>query len=506
MFIRKNKNRSGSYSVQVIEKIGRRNKVIKSFGAARSEADIEILVKQAEFYIEQKKGQTSLFTSQADSVIEAFVNSIGNDDLRIVGPKIVLESIYHSMNYSQTESANSLFMHLVICRIVSPGSKLNTVAYMRRHHKKSLSEQTVYRFLDNIKEAKKAEIENVTYEHSKKILGGSIGVVFYDMSTLYFETESEDDLRTIGYSKDGKHQHPQIMIGLLVGAGGVPIGYDIYQGNTAETKTLIPFLENMADKFGVDRPIIVADSALLSKKNIEELQDKDYQYILGGRIKNETEERKQKIVSKEISEAKPIELEHTYGRLIITYSNKRAKKDLFNRKRGLKRIEKKVKTGKLTKEAINNRGYNKYLKLEGKTQVSIDYTLFYADGKWDGLKGYITNTSMTPKTVVTHYSNLWQVEKAFRMSKSDLRFRPIYHRKENRIKAHLLICFTAYAVYKELERQIKHHELGFSVEKAIKNLKEIQELTYTLPSSKARKSKILTPNETQTKLLKLFNL
>lgn len=505
MFIRKNKNRSGSYSIQVIEKQGRKNKVIKSFGAARDQSKIDILIKEAELFIERRKGLIPLFNSQEDALINAFVNTLSNDDLRIVGPKIVLEKIYHQIGYSKT-TEDDLFMHLVICRIVSPGSKLHTVQYMHRHYKRSVSEQTVYLYLDQIEDKLKPIVEQITFAHSKKILGGSVGVVFYDMSTLYFETESEDDLRVIGYSKDGKHQHPQIMIGLLVGADGAPLGYDIYKGNIAETKTLIPFLETMVDKFNIERPIIVADSALLSKKNLEALIENKYEFILGGRIKNESAEIKETILSKEITEEHPIDLEHSYGRLIVSYSNKRSKKDLFNRKRGLKRIEAKVKTGKLTKQAINSRGYNKYLQLDGDTKVAVNYEAFYADSKWDGLKGYMTNTSLAPNEAIKHYSNLWQVEKAFRMSKSDLRFRPIYHRKENRIKAHILICFVSYAIYKELERQIKIHKLKFSVETAVKNLKEIQELSYTLPMSKQKQTKILSPNNTQLKLLKIFGI
>jgi transposase len=503
MFIRKNKNRSGSYSIQVIQKIRGKNKVVKSFGAAKDPSRIDMLIKEAELFIERKKGLVSLFSSEEDSLIDAFVNSLSSDDLRIVGPKLVLENIYDQIGYGKITD-DDLFMHLVICRIVSPGSKLQTVQYMQRHYRKLVSEQTVYRYLDQIEEHLKPKVERTTYEHSKKILGGTVGVVFYDMSTLYFETESEDDLRVIGYSKDGKQQHPQIMIGLLVGAGGVPIGYDIYKGNTAETKTLIPFLENMVEKFKIDCPIIVADSALLSKKNLEALLENDYEFILGGRVKNESSEIKKLILSQKIEEDLPIDLNHKYGRLIVSYSSKRAKKDLFNRKRGLKRIEAKVKTGKLTKKAINNRGYNKYLQLDGDTKVAVNYEAYYADSKWDGLKGYITNTKMKAKDVISHYSNLWQVEKAFRMSKSDLRFRPIYHRKETRIKAHILICFASYAIYKELERQIKIHNLPFSVETAIKQLKEIQELTYTLPKSKEVKTKILSPNKTQLSLLKIF--
>lgn len=479
--------------------------MVKSFGSSSLPNEIDLLTREAELFIEKQKGSMTLFKSQEDLLIEAFVRTISNDDLRIVGPKIVLEKLYHSIGY-QTIQNNELFMHLVICRIVSPGSKLKTVEYMLRHHRKSISEQTVYRYLDFVNQSVKSQAEQITFQHTKRVLDNKVGVVFYDMSTLYFETESEDDLRKIGYSKDGKHQHPQIMIGLLVGTGGLPIGYEIFEGNKAETKTLIPVLEKMVKKFEVDKPIIIADSALLSKKNLEELESNQYQFILGGRIKNENNTLKNEIQSLEIEEGSPIEFEHNYGKLIVSYSSKRAKKDIFNRKRGLKRIEAKVKTGKLTKEAINNRGYNKYLKLTSETTVEVDYNAFYSDSKWDGLKGYVTNTSLNPTEVIGHYSNLWQVEKAFRMSKSDLRFRPIYHRKVDRIEAHILICFAAYAVYKELERQLKINKLPFSVEKAVKELKEIQELTYILPSSKISKRRILSPNKTQQMILNLFNV
>ena len=109
-----------------------------------------------------------------------------------------------------------------------------------------------------------------------------------------------------------------------------------------------------------------------------------------------------------------------------------------------------MRSGKLSKEHINNRGYNKYLKLSGEVNITIDYEKYEADSVWDGLKGYVTNTSLSRKKVIENYSQLWQIEKAFRISKTDLRIRPIYHRLKNRIEAHICICFTAYTIYKEL--------------------------------------------------------
>ena len=160
-----------------------------------------------------------------------------------------------------------------------------------------------------------------------------------------------------------------------------------------------------------------------------------------------------------------------------------------------------MKSGKLTKEHINNRGYNKYLKLSGKVDISIDYQKYEADSVWDGLKGYITNTRLPKKEVIGNYSQLWQVEKAFRISKTDLRIRPIYHRLKERIEAHICICFTAYAIYKELERLLKVNQIDMSAEKAIELIRDIRQLRYVLPKSRQIKTKILQQTELQKNLL-----
>jgi len=289
----------------------------------------------------------------------------------------------------------------------------------------------------------------------------------------------------------------------LVSSHGFPIGYQIFEGNTSETKTLIPVLESFQEKFSIAKPVIVADAALLSEQNISALQKNGYEYILGSRIKNETDEVKQKVLSLNIEESNPREVKSKNGRLIISFSSKRAHNDKKNRDKGLKRLEKKVKSGKLTKEHINNRGYNKYLKLSGEINISIDYEKFQADNVWDGLKGYVTNTALSKKKVIENYSHLWQVEKAFRISKTDLRIRPIYHRLKDRIEAHICICFTAYAIYKELERLLKKNDINISAEKAIQHIKEIRQLRYILPKSRQIKVKVLQPTEIQKQLLNI---
>ena len=326
------------------------------------------------------------------------------------------------------------------------------------------------------------------------------------MTTLYFEAGDEDDLRKTGFNKDGKHQCPQIYIGLLVGLGGYAIGYDIFEGNAYEGHTLIPFLEKMSLKFNLDKPVVIADSGLLSKSNITALEENGYEYILGARIKNENESVKSQILAVELSDGMTCCISKGKAqRLIIHHSKIRARKDAYNRNRGLKRLEDKIKRGRLTKANINNRGYNKYLKLEGVVMVNIDYEKHHRDASWDGLKGYLTNTKLSDTQVIENYGNLWHIERAFRMSKTDLRIRPIYHRLRHRIEAHICIAFTAYCIYKELERILKIEKSTLSLKKAAEITHNMYQITYTLPDSKHTKSRLLQMDEQQSELYEIIN-
>lgn len=502
MFVRKKQNASGSLSIQIISKNRGKYKVIRTVGCAKTKREEELLFLLAKSELERIQGNQTLFAEHDDLVIENFVNGIANDHLQIIGSELILGKIYRKIGFPEGRCPD-LFRNLVLCRLVYPGSKLKTTDYFKQHLNTDVSVYSIYRFLDELNAELKPMIEQIMFDYTRKLLKNKIGVVFYDMTTLYFEASEEDDYRIPGFNKDGKHQQPQIMIGLLVSNHGYPIGYQIFEGNTSETKTLVPVLETFQRKFDIDKPIIVADAALLSQKNIDALQENQYEYILGGRLKNETEAIKAKVIKLGVEEGKPRELKSRNGRLIVSYSQKRARNDRINREKGLKRLEKKLRTGKLTKDHINNRGYNKYLKLSGEVNITIDYEKYEADSVWDGLKGYVTNTHLSRKEVIGQYSQLWQVEKAFRISKTDLRIRPIYHRLKNRIEAHICICFAAYAIYKELERILKENQIGLSPGKAIETIREIRQLRYMLPKSKQVKTKILQPTELQSRLLEI---
>lgn len=271
--------------------------------------------------------------------------------------------------------------------------------------------------------------------------------------------------------------------------------------------TMIPVIESFKEKYQLEKLIVVADAGLLSSKNIKSLCEKNYEFILGARIKNETEQVKQTLLSLKLNDEESSSIDKNDGqRLIVSYSTQRAKNDAYNRKRGLQKLEKALVSRKLTKKHINNKGYNKYLKLDGEIRISIDYDKFQEDEKWDGLKGYLTNTGLTNKEVIESYKQLWLIEKTFRISKSDLRIRPIYHYRRKRIEAHVCIAFAACKLYKELERQLYKMKVKISPEEAINILKTIFSITITTPYSHTKHTRLLIKNQEQIDLLKLFNV
>jgi len=507
MFVRKKKNKSGSISVQIIDKSQGGYKVVTTIGSSKDKNEINSFIRKAYGKIDDILFQETLpLQTSKDKEILDYLKKESALKVRVSGPEDILGFIFDKIGFKQIE--DKLFRYLVITRLIHPASKLKTVDYLERYNNIQIDINRLYRFLDKISDKYKTELEDIIFTRTKKILKGKIAVVFYDITTLYFESTSEDDLRRTGFSKDGKAQNPQILLGLLVGQNGYPLAYDIYEGNTYEGKTFIPILLKYVKRFSINKPIIVADSGILSNENITQLEEQGYEYIIGARLKNESQNNKGKILSRKLGsdgEASEFKKENR-RRLIVSYSRRRAKKDMHNRKRGLRRLQKLITSGKLTKQQINNRGYNKYLKLSGQMEVKIDCEKYKEDARWDGLKGYITNTKLTAANVIENYNQLWQIEKAFRISKTDLRVRPVYHRVRKRIEAHISIAFAAYAVFKELERLLKQYNTGLSAQRAIELLKTIYTLEVTLPDSRITENIKINLSDEQKLIYKICRI
>ncbi len=502
MFVRKKRNKSGVISVQVIDKSSGKYTVKKTIGSSSDLNEIDKLFQAGKKWIKDYSGQLELDLFNEHTLFKTFISGI--QEVSIVGTELLLGTIFDQIGFNTVE--DKLFRHLVLARICFPASKLKTTEFLKLFSSIEIDEDSIYRYLDKLYNTQKEIIQKISYRHTLLILGNKISIVFYDVTTLYFEIDKEDNLRKTGFSKDGKHQNPQIVLGLLVSIDGYPLAYEIFEGNRFEGHTMLPVIEKFKKRYKLKNLVIIADAGLLSNANITELQTRKYEYILGARIKNENRLIKDKILKLHLKDGESILIKKdTNTKLIINYSDSRSKKDRFTREKGLVKLEKRIKSGKLTKSNINNRGYNKYLKLDGQIQISIDKEKFEADSKWDGLKGYLTNTNMRAEEIMSNYKHLWKIEKAFRISKNELKIRPIYHRLQRRIEAHICISFAAYKVYKELERQLKEMESNLSPEKAICIAKTIYAIKVKIPPNNEIMKQALLLNKEQKELAQIFN-
>lgn len=501
MFVRKKQNKSGVVSVQVIDKSSGKYRMLKTIGSSSEPEQIGRLVLEAKDWIQKKTGSLELDFTDYRRHTELVMEGI--EQISVCGPELLLGKLFVEVGFGQI--GDDLFRRLVLARLCFPVSKLKTTDYLSRYQFFDIDVQTVYRYLDKLYNHQKAQVQQISYEHTLGILDNRIHVVFYDVTTIYFESESEDELRRTGFSKEGKHQHPQIVLGLLVSRGGYPLAYDIFKGNQFEGHTMLPVIEAFKAKYGLDKLIVVADAGLLSSDNILKLQERGYEYILGARVKAESHVIKERILALQLTNGQSaVVRKDEQTKLIISYSEARAKKDKHNRERGLSKLEKQIKSGKLTKSNINNRGYNKFLQIENQVHIAIDTNKIEEDKKWDGLKGYITNTRLDKEEVLESYKELWQIEKAFRVAKTDLEIRPIYHRVQRRIEAHICIAFAAYKIYKELERQLKQMKAELSPEKAIDIAKTIYAVKIVHPVTKQVSSTTVIKTDEQKYLAKLF--
>jgi transposase len=503
MFVRKKKNKSGVVSIQIIEKRNGKSVLVKTIGSSNDEKVVQELFEQGKQYVFRFGGQQVLQFENEQEIVDAHFQAL--QSFRLVGPELLLGKLFDEIGFSKIR--DDLFRQLVITRLVYPVSKLKTTDYLYKYKNETIDVERLYRYLDKLYNKQKEKVQDISYKHTLEILGGTISVMFYDVTTLYFEAEQEDEFRRTGFSKEGRHQNPQIVLGLLVSKGGYPLAYEIFQGKQYEGHTLMPVIDGFKDRYQLDELIVIADAGLLSNDNIKQLQSKNYQYILGARIKNEQHHLQQQILKN-----KPTNGGSTWfqrdeqTRLIVSYSDSRARKDATNRRRGLEKLEKQVASGKLTKAHINNRGYNKYLLLDGNVNITINKEKYEQDAQWDGLKGYITNTLLNSEEIIDNYKELWQIEKAFRISKTDLQIRPIYHRLRRRIEAHICIAFCAYKLYKELERQLKMKQSEWTVEKAIEISKTIYSVSIKTHLSDNLHTRLYVDKPEQQILLDLFTI
>ena len=289
MFIRRKPNKSGTYSIQVISKRNGQYILEKSLGASSDEEQLKMLEERASDWMARYGNQTVRnFAEQTclesnRLIAEGVLDTI--DRVLLNGPLLILNQIYDSIGFNRIE--DSILRHLAIARVCQPMSKLATVGYLKSHFNEGVALHEVYRYMDKLHLTHRELIQQISVEHTRKILGGRIGIVFYDVTTLYFETAKEDDLRCPGLSKDGKTAESQVVLGLLVSMDGYPLSYSLFNGAQFEGRTMLPIVDDFVQRFSltdfvVVSFVVVSDAGLMSRTNIKLLKSAGYSFILGG--------------------------------------------------------------------------------------------------------------------------------------------------------------------------------------------------------------------------------
>lgn len=439
--IRKIKNSSGSTSVQVVSRPNRKIKIEKHFGTAKNQEELAALLMQAGIFINDQTITPQLpFNAVTDEYLE----------------QIILKNVFHNYAYEFLSKCyanlgfdrvnSKLLKDLAIIRIIEPSSKIKAIELLDEYFGIHYTKNRLYKELPSILDLKQA-CEEIAIDFSKKSFGFDFSLVFYDVTTLYFESFKEDALKKCGFSKDNKFNQPQIVLALMVTQQGFPVGYEIFEGNKFEGHTIIPVIKAFKQKYAIEKMTVVADAAMLSQSNLKELQDNEIDYLVGARLGNlplqliKEFSRDLNRIEKKVFCKK---LDRYF--LICDFSQKRAYKDKSDREKQLLRADKLLANpGKAFKKS-------KFIKNTASNKLELNKALIAKAELLEGIKGYATNVlDFAPELLISRYKDLWNIEKAFRIAKHDLEIRPVFLWTERGIKSHLVVVFVGLCISKFLE-------------------------------------------------------
>lgn len=500
MHIRKLKSKNGNWQIQVVQKINRQNKVVRHLGTARNELEVNELVNLAKQFIENqriKSGKISFFdnrysTSEMAEILSKFC-------IRKVLDSATFNFFYHFykvLNFDQI--GNKSFADLVVARIIYPVSKAKTRDFLEGKLGKHYSLSGLYRIMEEIY---KLDFQSKLEEKMTSFIRSfspTISVLFFDVTTLYYESFNEDDLRKFGFSKDNKANQPQLVVTLTVTADGFPLHLRVFPGNKFEGHVMLPCIKEIVKKHKLGDFVVVADSAMVSSTNMEELEKENLSYIVGARLGNLPTKIWGQIIT--VPKIDRVTKRFDFGNnkvLVVSYSQKRANKDRSDREKQLKRAQ-----FALNNPSVVSRRF-KFLKKVKNHDLELNTENVAKSQLLEGLKGYLTNAlDLTDEEIIEKYSQLWQVEKSFRISKSDLKARPVFHTTKERIEAHLTIVFASLSIIRLVEKTTNK-----SVRKVLWLLDQVKEVVMENNVSRERISKYSEIENQETKdLLKLAKL
>ena len=471
--IRKTRTASGATAVQVVRYEGKRRTVVKHIGSAQDEDELAVLLSEAERYIQSHDAQPSLFdTSEPKSALV----DLSRVRLVAVTHTYARRALLACADLCGLGDLPVLYRDLALMRIIEPASKLQTIELLDQHFEVPYAERTVYRLLPKLITYQTA-IETAAIDLVHRDLKESFSLVLYDVTTLYFESFKAYDLQRPGFSKDNKPQQPQIVIGLITTRSGFPVMHEVFEGNIFEGHTMLEILKRFQQRVGEDcKPVIVADAAMLSTENMQKLDEQGYRYIVGARLANSTKTFVDQIEARlPRNDGAMARFKHTLKKgalktnvdVICHYSEARYKKDR-------REFDKQVARALVLLERNEPGRRAKFVKkAEDKKLFEFNASLKAKAERLLGIKGYVTNMAqgeLSDHEVVDYYHDLWHIEQAFRMSKSDLQTRPIFHRTEQAIRSHVLVCFMALMMGKYLEIKT-----GVSIKQIRKQLWKVHE-------------------------------
>ncbi|VDR41660.1 IS1634 family transposase [Mycoplasmopsis caviae] len=393
---------------------------------------------------------------------------------------------------------NNIVENLTFLRILKPSSKLRTVqSYDSYLIENDDTLKSHYRALEILCDERLDIIKHLNNRLSE-LMDRNLEEAFYDVTTVYFESFTADDFRIFGFSKDLKVNQTQVVLGLMIDANGIPISYKLFPGNTSDFKTFIPFIQEVKENLGIENVTIVADRGLNSGPNLQSIIDNGFKFIMAekirakGKIASEIldldsydkitenyfirDRKDTKFVKNEDDEKYIID-----GRLVLSFSENRRKKDESDRKRLIEKALKGVQNNASKARSELSRGGRKYLDYNVK-EVTIKTTKIEDDAKWDGFYGIFTNDmEMKTDRIISTYRKLWKIEDSFRMLKTSFEVRPVYLSKRKTIEGHFLICYLALVLQRFLEftiDSIVEDDHKFTTEKILNSIREVELITF----------------------------
>ena len=373
--------------------------------------------------------------------------------------------VYDQMNFNQLlprKRDAEMLRDLVLTRMVRPDSKRGSLEYLSDQFARDHDLDAIYRMMDKL-QIQIPKIKELCFNSTLSLIPNKeINLVFFDVTTLYFESIEVDELRAFGYSKDHRFNTTQLVLALATNEDGLPLGYELFSGNTAEVTTLIKAINSWQSYLKIKDVCFIADRAMFSKANLAALDESGYRYIVAAKLKTLKQEKQQQILSEENYTPTVIgndfawiaDLEHEGKRLITSYKSKRAMNDAKERQNILDKIKKTIGESGSTKKLISNSGVKKYTSSEDNKSY-IDEEKIEQDALWDGIHVIITNDkTIAPQEAIAKYARLWVIEAQFRINKHNLQMRPIFHWTEKRIEAHIAMCYMSFAVLKTIEYKV----------------------------------------------------